>query len=68
MGTGMGGIKGSGLGRRHGSEGILKYTESQNVTAARVSPIMPLPGVSPELNEALYVALFRLVKRVPGLR
>ena len=27
---------GRGLGRRHGAEGILKYTEAQNVTAQRV--------------------------------
>lgn len=31
-GAPMGGMKQSGIGRRHGSEGILKYTESQNVT------------------------------------
>lgn len=28
----IGGFKNSGLGRRHGREGILKYTESQTVT------------------------------------
>jgi succinate-semialdehyde dehydrogenase/glutarate-semialdehyde dehydrogenase len=27
----MGGMKASGLGRRHGVEGLLKYTESQSV-------------------------------------
>ncbi|NHN56636.1 succinate-semialdehyde dehydrogenase (NADP(+)) [Calidifontibacter sp. DB0510] len=31
-GSPMGGMGDSGLGRRHGAEGILKYTESQNVT------------------------------------
>lgn len=31
-GAPMGGMKQSGLGRRHGAEGIQKYTESQNVT------------------------------------
>ena len=30
----MGGFKDSGLGRRHGAEGILKYTEAQTVTRA----------------------------------
>ena len=38
----MGGMKQSGVGRRHGSEGILKYTESQNVTAQYVLPIAPV--------------------------
>ena len=32
-GAPMGGMKDSGLGRRHGSEGILKYTEVQTVAA-----------------------------------
>ncbi|MEU8247019.1 succinic semialdehyde dehydrogenase [Nonomuraea sp. NPDC048916] len=29
----MGGMKASGLGRRHGSEGLLRYTESQTVAS-----------------------------------
>jgi succinate-semialdehyde dehydrogenase/glutarate-semialdehyde dehydrogenase len=33
VGAPMGGMKSSGLSRRHGIEGITKYTESQNVTA-----------------------------------
>lgn len=33
VGAPMGGMKASGTGRRHGAEGILKYTEAQNVTA-----------------------------------
>ncbi len=32
----MGGMKASGVGRRHGADGILKYTESQTVSTARV--------------------------------
>ncbi|WP_461024431.1 succinic semialdehyde dehydrogenase [Thalassiella azotivora] len=31
IGAPMGGMKASGLGRRHGAEGITKYTESQTV-------------------------------------
>jgi succinate-semialdehyde dehydrogenase/glutarate-semialdehyde dehydrogenase len=31
----MGGMKASGLGRRHGAEGLLKYTESQNVAVQK---------------------------------
>jgi aldehyde dehydrogenase (NAD+)/succinate-semialdehyde dehydrogenase/glutarate-semialdehyde dehydrogenase len=29
----MGGMKSSGLGRRHGAEGLLRYTESKTVAA-----------------------------------
>ena len=37
----MGGMKDSGLGRRHGSEGILKYTEAQTVAQQRLIPLAP---------------------------
>jgi succinate-semialdehyde dehydrogenase/glutarate-semialdehyde dehydrogenase len=39
-GAPMGGMKTSGMGRRHGREGILKYAESQTVAAHR-QPIKP---------------------------
>ncbi len=68
MGAGMGGMKDSGLGRRHGMEGMLKYTESQNVSAARISPLLPLPYLSRDANQAVFVAGLRLVKHLPGLR
>jgi succinate-semialdehyde dehydrogenase/glutarate-semialdehyde dehydrogenase len=32
----MGGYRASGLGRRHGAEGLLKYTESKNVAVQRM--------------------------------
>jgi succinate-semialdehyde dehydrogenase/glutarate-semialdehyde dehydrogenase len=35
-GAPMGGMKASGLGRRHGSEGLMKYTESQTVSVQRL--------------------------------
>lgn len=42
----MGGWKSSGLGRRHGREGLLKYTEAQTVATQRLLPIAPWPGMS----------------------
>ena len=39
----MGGMKASGVGRRHGSEGILKYTEAQTVATSLIHPIQA-PG------------------------
>ncbi|WP_411283052.1 succinic semialdehyde dehydrogenase [Lapillicoccus sp.] len=44
----MGGMKDSGLGRRHGAEGIRKYTESQNVTAQHLVGFAPALGLSDE--------------------
>ncbi|MEU3305036.1 succinic semialdehyde dehydrogenase [Streptomyces sp. NPDC006678] len=48
----MGGMKDSGLSRRHGSEGILKYTEAQTVSQQRLIPLAPSFG----MDDAKYAA------------
>lgn len=64
----MGGFKDSGLGRRHGAEGILKYTESQTVAIQRGLPLAAPAGVAdPVFSRALSLTL-QVLKRVPGLR
>ncbi|AKT52469.1 succinate-semialdehyde dehydrogenase [Arsenicicoccus sp. oral taxon 190] len=45
VGAPMGGMKQSGLGRRHGAEGLRKYTEEQTVAVQRLVPIQGPPGV-----------------------
>lgn len=55
----MGGMKQSGVGRRHGSEGILKYTESQNVTVQRLLPVAAPPGLSEEAYARVMTAALR---------
>nr|NLD40979.1 succinate-semialdehyde dehydrogenase (NADP(+)) [Actinomycetales bacterium] len=42
----MGGMGISGLGRRHGVEGITKYTESQTIAVQRLLGIAAPPGIS----------------------
>ena len=37
----MGGMRDSGLGRRHGAEGIRKYTEAQTIAVQRLLPLAP---------------------------
>jgi len=39
----IGGMKESGFGRRHGAEGIMKYTETQTIALQRGVPLAPLP-------------------------
>ena len=41
----MGGMGQSGLGRRHGPEGILKYTEAQTVATQRLVGFGPILGL-----------------------
>ena len=64
----MGGLKDSGLGRRHGREGIRRYTESQNVAVERLLPLGKLPGLSQELNAKVLTVGLGLLHRLPGLR
>src|SRR3954471_20230451 len=45
----MGGMRASGLGRRHGAEGIRKYTEAQTVAVQRLMPIAPPPALGQRL-------------------
>jgi succinate-semialdehyde dehydrogenase / glutarate-semialdehyde dehydrogenase len=58
----MGGMKDSGLGRRHGSEGILKYTEAQTVATQRLLPLGPALGMDDERYAALLSRSLRLMK------
>ena len=44
----MGGMRESGLGRRQGGEGVLRFTEAQSVATQRVLRIAPAFGLSDE--------------------
>jgi succinate-semialdehyde dehydrogenase/glutarate-semialdehyde dehydrogenase len=63
----MGGMKDSGVGRRHGEKGLTKYTESQTVATQRVMGIAPPPGVSRKTFAQAMTLGLRLMKRIPGL-
>jgi succinate-semialdehyde dehydrogenase/glutarate-semialdehyde dehydrogenase len=64
----MGGMKDSGLGRRHGSIGITKYTEPQTISVQRLIPIAPPPLVGSRLFAVGMTWGLRLLRRVPGVR
>jgi succinate-semialdehyde dehydrogenase/glutarate-semialdehyde dehydrogenase len=64
----MGGMKASGLGRRHGEEGILKYTEAQTVAVQRLMPIGPFGRFSVERYVALMTAILKMMRALPPLR
>jgi succinate-semialdehyde dehydrogenase/glutarate-semialdehyde dehydrogenase len=58
----MGGMKDSGLGRRHGSEGILKYTEAQTVATQRLLPMAPSLGMTDEQYATFLNISLKLMK------
>ena len=65
-GSPMGGMKASGMGRRHGKEGLLKYTESQTI-AVRSALAEKLQGASSDRGEVAsrLTALLRSAKHMP---
>jgi succinate-semialdehyde dehydrogenase/glutarate-semialdehyde dehydrogenase len=64
----MGGMKDSGLGRRHGAAGILKYTESQTISVQRVMPIAPPPMVGQRLFTRFMTLALRVLRYLPGIK
>lgn len=62
----MGGMKDSGVGRRHGPDGLLKYTEAQTVATARVLNLDPPAGVSATLWQKAFIPLIRAIQALPG--
>ena len=55
-------MKQSGLGRRHGAEGILKYTESQSITAQHLVTFGPQFGLSDKQFADLFTVGLKALK------
>ncbi len=66
-GAPMGGMGQSGLGRRHGPEGITKYTESQTIAVQHLVPIAPFGGLDDRRFATALTAGLKLLRRA-GLR
>jgi succinate-semialdehyde dehydrogenase / glutarate-semialdehyde dehydrogenase len=65
----MGGFKASGLGRRHGPEGLLKFTEPQTVSVQLFGPLAADHlGVTQEAFAEVTRHALRLLRHLPGLR
>lgn len=62
----MGGMKASGVGRRHGREGLLKYTESQTVAVrSALAEKLQTPGSDGEGYAKRFTALLKAAKHLP---
>ncbi|MGV0993228.1 MAG: succinic semialdehyde dehydrogenase [Mycobacterium sp.] len=66
LGAPMGGMGQSGVGRRHGAEGLLKYTESQTIATARVLNLDPPLGIPQTLWQKSLFPVVRNLMRLPG--
>ena len=61
----MGGMGESGLSRRHGAEGILKYTEAQTLAVQRLLPVAPPPFLGAQRYADVMSTALRVLARVP---
>lgn len=61
----MGGMRQSGLGRRQGAEGILRYTEPQSVGIQRGFPMAGPAFVKPQTYARLLTAGLKILRRTP---
>jgi len=64
----MGGMKVSGMGRRHGVHGLLKYTESQTIAVERGIPVGVPDGMKPSLYARAATRALRGLKNLPGIK
>lgn len=64
----MGGVKDSGVGRRHGADGIRKFTEAQTIALQRGLPLAAPAWLGEERYSRALSLLLRALKRTPGLR
>lgn len=60
----MGGMRSSGMGRRQGAEGIVRYTESQSVATQRLMRLAPMLGMSDQTYATLMTGSLKLLKKL----
>ena len=60
----MGGMRSSGLGRRQGIEGVLRFTDTQSVATQRLTPIAPRFGLSDRAYGAVMTTGLRVMKKL----
>jgi succinate-semialdehyde dehydrogenase/glutarate-semialdehyde dehydrogenase len=60
----MGGIGDSGIGRRHGPEGLRRFLEPKTIATSRIGPLDPPPWVPNGLAARGFVLLTRLQRRI----
>jgi succinate-semialdehyde dehydrogenase/glutarate-semialdehyde dehydrogenase len=62
----MGGMGSSGVGRRHGPDGLLKFTEPQTVVVTRFLNLDPPLGISQKIWQPLLMVIARVIRYLPG--
>ena len=56
-------MKDSGMGRRHGRQGILRYTEPQGIAFQRMHGFNPIGGMSYDWFADAFTHALRVMRR-----
>lgn len=64
----MGGVKDSGVGRRHGKQGILKYTEAHTIATERLIPVGAPTWIPADRYARIMTTGLRILRRLPGVK
>ncbi|BDU07033.1 succinic semialdehyde dehydrogenase [Nocardia cyriacigeorgica] len=65
-GAPMGGMGISGVGRRHGADGLLKFTEPQTIVVTRFMNLDPPPMLSQDKWQRFLMTIARNLRFLPG--
>lgn len=65
VGVPMGGMKDSGVGRRNGAEGLLKYTEAQSIAVQRGLALRPPRRVPGGVWARVMTSSMKLLRHLP---
>ncbi|MFC9838609.1 succinic semialdehyde dehydrogenase [Rhodococcus sp. NPDC127530] len=65
-GAPMGGMGVSGVGRRHGDDGIVKYTEPQTIATTRILNLGGPRGLSPKVWAKIMPPFVKALQWIPG--
>lgn len=62
----MGGVGASGVGRRHGPDGLLKYTEPQQIVTTRFMNLDAPRGIPQSRWQPMLMSIARTIRFLPG--
>ncbi|MDI9952879.1 succinic semialdehyde dehydrogenase [Rhodococcus sp. IEGM 1305] len=65
-GAPMGGMGVSGVGRRHGDDGLIKYTEPQTIATTRILNLGGPRGLSPKVWAKIMPPFVKALQWIPG--